>query len=347
MCRHSGNVVVVGQARIVPSTAGAAAAAGSIRTTCSSTASPSPSKRKFQFQNNRTSPYEPQEVRHVQHLQLSGKDQDYVESHNAGGESPADPLTVHNDVSAADAPALKRPVELLHRRKIYVEGPRQLVGSSSSELSTAATNVNYRNRERPNDDTATSNGVALVEQQQQQQSNNSRQISPASCNSESVASSNVGTGSCGLCGLMPHCATLEGSARARKNRDTNTVIVEEETLPKVADRESGRARGGGCGAVAVVASSRTQQQQGGRGSHGQNRTAGAGESAGSATTVGKSHRMSKFNSSSMDRSVDSIGSCSLDVDADSTDFSGTAIRRLRRGFCGAATTSVQWRVGLV
>lgn len=165
----------------------------------------------------------------------------------------------------AGSGAIARPVELLHRRKIYVEGPRQLVGSSSSELSA---DTNCRSKERPS-----GSGGGVV--------NCSRQISPASCNSESVAST---VGACGLCGLMPHCAILEGSAKARKIRGGNTVIVEEQDLDSV-------------GAAAAAAALPPPQ--------------------------GAKNRMSKFNSSSMDRSVDSIGSCSLDVDADSTDFSGT------------------------
>lgn len=190
-----------------------------------------------------------------------------------------------------------------------MEGPRQLVGSSSSELSA---DTNYRNRE----------------QQQQRQhysdivvghSNNcSRQISPASCNSESVASSSAGgTGACGLCSLMPHCAILEGSnsssAKARKIRGGSTVIVEEE-LPLPATAETRETVGASSRTLqnVVAANSRPGELLGGG-------TVGA-------TSARHNSRMSKFNSSSMDRSVDSIGSCSLDVDADSTDFSGTEER---------------------
>lgn len=256
--------------------------------------------------------------------------------HRTGKEQPGDhnaePLTVGcsgNSSSSVAAGAtnpcaLTRPVELLHRRKIYVEGPRQLVGSSSSELSTAALNaggiatttsdVNYRNRERQTNGDTPPSGVG------QQQSNNSRQISPASCNSESVASSNVGSGSCGLCGLMPHCAILEAgssSAKARKIRG-NTVIVEEEA-PETKTTAAGLDKDN---SGAAATGSRLQQQQQRVSS---SRSAAGGEltAAGGGATGAKNHRMSKFNSSSMDRSVDSIGSCSLDVDADSTDFSGT------------------------
>lgn len=172
----------------------------------------------------------------------------------------------------AGSGAIARPVELLHRRKIYVEGPRQLVGSSSSELSA---DTNCRSKERPS---GSGGGCGIVIGGPV---NCSRQISPASCNSESVAST---VGACGLCGLMPHCAILEGSAKARKIRGGNTVIVEEQDLDSVG--------------VAAAAAALPPPQ-------------------------GAKNRMSKFNSSSMDRSVDSIGSCSLDVDADSTDFSGT------------------------
>lgn len=193
-----------------------------------------------------------------------------------------------------------------------MEGPRQLVGSSSSELSA---DTNYRIREH---------------QQQQRQNysdivvghtnNCSRQISPASCNSESVASSSAGgTGACGLCSLMPHCAILEGSssAKARKIRGGNTVIVEEELpLPTAAEtRET------------VGASSRTLQNVVANNSSRPGELLGCGVGGTVGTTSARHNsRMSKFNSSSMDRSVDSIGSCSLDVDADSTDFSGTEER---------------------
>lgn len=170
----------------------------------------------------------------MQYLQKA--EQRQQQQGNAG--DPVDYLTVVGGGSAI------RPVELLHRRKIYVEGPSQLVGSSSSELSTPVTaDANYRNRERQNYcDTPSVVAVGQL------QAKSLRQISPASGNSESVATSNSGAG---------------GGA-------------------------------GGEGELGIV-------------------------------PVAKNHRMSKFNSS-MDRSVDSIGSCSLDVDADSTDFSGTARR---------------------
>ena len=321
-------MVVVGQTRILaPSTSTGAAGGGSNRTAASSS-SPSPSKRKFQFQNNRTSPYERQEARHVQHDQ--SEKQQTAQSHHAGAGSACEStelVTVGSKCSGAEKvptsnpPTAFRPVELLNRRKVYVEGRRELQVSSSSELSSPVVGAGL---------TAT-NATATLDncsnhrdQAVGQQSNNSRQISPASCNSESVASSNVGSGTCGLCGLMPHCAILESSSSSAKVRNKlrggNTVIVEEE-LPPAATSATATLDGG---------SSRTLQEIG---SSGKAEAAVAGTATATTTTTAavvgsgvnrNASRMSKFNSSSMDRSVDSIGSCSLDVDADSTDFSGTA-----------------------
>lgn len=195
-----------------------------------------------------------------------------------------------------------RPVDLLHRRKVYVEGP-QLVGSSSSELSTVAVagdttiplvlgtrNCNRAEnpREQPDNLTCIAAPTVVV---------GSRQISPASCNSESAAS---GAGACGLCGLMPHCAILD-SVKARKIRG-NKVIFEEEAGASSTETLKGVETTGGSTQVGLKP---------------------AATESSSAAVVGVSrNRISKYNSTSMDRSVDSIGSCSLDVDADSTDFSG-------------------------
>lgn len=207
------------------------------------------------------------------------------------------------DINRSPGPVI-RPVELLNRRKVYVDGP-QLVGSSSSELATIAVagdgtitpllgDHSHNRAEQPRQQHDSSTCVAVV---------GSRQISPASCNSESAAS---GVGACGLCGLMPHCAILD-SAKARKIRG-NKVIVEEEPGASSTEALKSAEKGGSAhvGLKPAVTDSSATAVVGG---------------------VSKS-RISKYNSSSMDRSVDSIGSCSLDVDADSTDFSGIVVRLL-------------------
>lgn len=295
-----------------------------------SSASPSPSKRKFQFQNNRTSPYVSPPV--IRQLKIGSSDNVDVAnlSHKpltvvVGAAAAADevrsctptttnhaptyqvdvisyPTTRHQwrrqtatDSNIVAAPPISetsenivsqvvRPVELLHRRKVYVEGP-PIVESTSSEVSTV-NSPNCRSK-----DCRTSPTIAPC--------NGSRQISPASCNSESVAS---GAGACGLCGLMPHCSILDGgSAKARKIRG-NTVIVEEET--ETATAEHGNL------ATTLAKTAKPKSV--------------VSEAAATVNSCAiESNRIGKFNTPSMDRSVDSIGSCSLDVDADSTDFSGT------------------------
>lgn len=273
------SVVVRGQTRIVAASNGSS--------------SPSPSKRKFNFQNNRTCPYEPQ-IKHLQHGEVTPAGKEQQQRQN--GDEPTESMTVGGksnrttiDTSSPPSPPVIRPAELLHRRKLYIQGPRQIVGSTSSEFSTAV------NNNHPEAGNQRQNYC----DQPKQQSNSCRQISPASCNSESVASS--AGGGCGLCGLMPQCAIREsGSSGNRKIRGNSTIVEEEATTTGCP--ESGNSR--------LLAANRTaageQQQQ-----------------PQATTTTAKNHRMSKFNSSSMDRSVDSIGSCSLDVDADSTDFSGS------------------------
>lgn len=185
-------------------------------------------------------------------------------------------LLKDNIKAATDHPLnFQRPANLLNKRKQYIEYSASHYLNSSSSFSEVSP-ASGRDLEK---------SVA----------NTGRQISPASCSSE------VAVKSCGLCGLMPSCASSQNQS---KDKPPDKITHQKGTIEASDD------------GTAKCESSHIQNKV---------RKSSILETTTQSNSVNKS-KDHKFDSS-MDRSVDSIGSCSLDVDADSTDFSGRCLYR--------------------
>lgn len=107
--------------------------------------------------------------------------------------------------------------------------------------------------------------------------------------SPASAGSDHVTRSCGLCGFIPVVCTKRNNVSCE--RECSAIIIDDH-LPAKAPNH-----------IYLLNT----------------------PSAESATIVGGNKLLPQRENRSMDRSVDSIGSCSLDVDAESTDFSGISL----------------------